>query len=193
MKLKTNILAAFVALVAALAGISCSDSKSYAELLTNENHYVNNFLADQRVINTVPTDSTFEFECGPDAPYYRMDEDGNIYMQVVKHGTGAYARDNELIYFRFTRWPIAYYKDGEFLASGEGNDENMSNNSTWFRYNNYSLESSYQWGSGIQVPLKYLPVDCEVNIVIKSQYGVYDEMSYVQPYLYSLRYYLPQT
>lgn len=187
-----SITITLAVLAAALAITSCNDTKSYAELLTLENHYVNNFLADQRVDNTIPQDSTFDFKCGVDAPYYRIDEDGNIYMQVVNRGTGAYAEDNEIIYFRFTRYPLAYYKDG-VLPEGEGNDSDLSYNSTWFRFNNYSLESSYQWGSGIQTPLKYLPVDCEVNIVIKSQFGIYKEMSYVQPYLYSMRYYRPQT
>jgi hypothetical protein len=75
------------------------------------------------------------------------------------------------------------------LPEGEGNDTDMSYLNAWFRMNNLQLESSYQWGSGIQLPLSYLPVDCEVNLVIKSQYGWYSETSYVIPYLYHVRYY----
>lgn len=191
--MKHRIITYALATFAAMVGLnSCSDSKSYAELLTEENHYVNNFLADQRVDNTIPADSTFNFKCGADAPYYRMDEEGNVYMQVISRGTGPYAQDNEMIYFRFTRYALAYYANGT-LPEGDGNDEDLSYNSTWFRFNNYTLESSYQWGSGIQVPLQYLPIDCEVNLIVKSQYGIYNEMSYVQPYLYRLRYYRPQT
>jgi hypothetical protein len=177
--------------VAALVGgiCSCSSSTSYAELLTSESHYVNNYLADQRVTNTIPTDTNFVFEVGEDAPYYRMDEDGNVFMQVVKAGTkGNYAKDNEVIFFRFTRYDLSSYTDGT-LPTGEGNDTDMSYLNAWFRMNNLTLESSYQWGSGIQVPLSYLPVDCEVNLVIKSQYGWYSETSYVIPYLYHVRYY----
>jgi hypothetical protein len=179
--------------VAALAGInsSCSSSTSYAELLTSESHYVNNYLADHRVTNTIPTDTTFEFEVGEDAPYYRMDEDGNVYMQVVKAGTRTadnYAKDNEVIFFRFTRYDLSSYADAT-LPEGEGNEVDMSYLNAWFRMNNFTLESSYQWGAGIQLPLSYLPIDCEVNLVIKSQYGLYDEMSYVTPYLYHVRYY----
>ena len=65
------------------AGLSsCNDGKTYAQLLNEENHYVNNFLADQRVIGEVPADTVFE--TGPDAPYYRLNEDGSLYMQVLK-------------------------------------------------------------------------------------------------------------
>lgn len=188
---KILILFSVFAAVAALS--SCSDSKSFAEYLTEENHSVNNFLADQRVTNTIPTDTNFVFETGPDAPYYRMDEDGNVYMQVVKPGTkGNYAEDNEIIYFRFTRYNLHSYVD-HTLPEGEGNENNMANFNAWFRFNNFTLESSYQWGAGIQVPLSYLGVDCEVNLVIKSQYGKYDEQTYVIPFLYKVRYYRPQT
>jgi hypothetical protein len=182
-----------IAAAISVAATSCSDSKTYAELLTDENQVTNAFLADQRVSNTIPTDTLFEFEVGEDAPYYRMDEDGNAYMQVVKMGTpGNYAKDDEIIYFRFTRYNLNYYEDGE-LDSGDGNDEDMSYDSCWFRMNNFTLESSYKWGSGIQLPLTVLPIDSEVNIVIKSQLGVYSEMSYVIPYLFHVRYYKPKT
>ena len=47
--------------LAALATLgACSEGKSYAELLTDENHYVNNFLADQTVVLDIPADTVFE-------------------------------------------------------------------------------------------------------------------------------------
>lgn len=168
---------------------SCDDDKTYAELLTDENKYVNAFLADQHVINHIPADTVFE--TGPNAPYYRLDDDGNMYMQVIDSGTpGDTATYNELIYFRYTRYPLVTYKDGEFTAS-EGNDQVLNGNYS-FRFGNYDLASSYSYGSGIQTPLLYLPVDAIVNIIIKSQYGFPGEMSNVQPYLFSIRYYRPK-
>lgn len=191
---KSNILKAFfLAFAAAVALSSCSDSKSYAELLTEENHAVNNYLADHRVTNTIPTDTTFVFETGPNAPYYRLDEDGNMYMQVVNPGTpGNYAKADQVIYFRYTRYDLNSYKDGT-LPEGTGNEVDMSYLNTWFRYDNFSLQSSYKWGVGVQMPLRYLPIDCEVNIIIKSQYGFYDETAYVLPFLYRIRYYPQMT
>ena len=144
--------------LASSAFTACSDDETYAELLQKENMNVNRFLADHRVINEIPADTVFE--TGEDAPYYRLDEDGNLYMQVLDAGTkGDTVEYNELIYFRF---------------------------------NNYQTNSSYQNGVGVQMPLRYLPVDCEVNIVIKSQYGSPSEMSYVIPFLYNIRYFRPK-
>lgn len=190
-------LALAVALIASFA--SCNDSKTYAELLESEDHYVNDFLADQMVINSIPEDSIFEY--GVDAPYYRIDEDGNLYMQVIDPGTpGNMVKDDELIYFRYTRCSLAFYYHLDEFDSvsdwfnyyGGGNDDDMNQASTAFRYGNSSLQSSTQYGSGIQRPLAFLPVDCQVNLVIKSQYGFTSEMAEVKPYLFRLRYYRPK-
>lgn len=194
----------FLALFTAIAvGFgSCSDNKSYSEMLTDENHSVNYFLSNCQVINSIPADSAFvsveslmaeyssmtRTEALAIAPYYKMDEDGAVYMQVVSPGTGERAVNDQLIYFRFNRSNLNfYYSSGEF--SSEGNASDLGTDPTSFRFNNMTLQSSYQWGSGIQVPLKYLRLNCEVNIVIKSTMGLYDEQSSVIPYLYNVRYY----
>ncbi len=185
-----NIFRNFLALVVlALSIASCSDTKSYAELLNDETHYVNVFLANQRVINEIPADTVFEY--GEKAPFYRLDDDGNLYMQVINPGTpGNKAVADELIYFRFTRFSLYNYSGGSL--SGIGNESDLSYSDTFFRYGNYQLASSSQWGSGIQYPLALLPVDAEVNIVIKSQLGLTSEIAEVVPYLYHLRYYRPK-
>lgn len=189
MKIFSKAIIALISISSLLAATSCSDDKTYAELLTDESHYVNAYLADHRVINSVPEGN--KFETGPDAPFYRLDEDGNLYMQVVDAGTpGDTVKSNELIYFRFTRSNLKTYADGVF-EQVEGNDAVLGGNFS-FRYGNYELSSSYSNGSGIQQPLAYLPIDCQVNIIIKSQYGVPSEMSAVVPWLYSIRYYRPK-
>lgn len=175
---------------AALFGAtSCEDGQSYADLLNQESKYVNNFLVDQTVVGGVPADSVFEY--GESAPYYQLDDEGNIFMKVIDPGNGPKATDGQRIYFRFMRYNLAYYVSGETMT-GEGNESDMSQVSTYFDYNSYSLPSSTQYGSGLQMPLHFLPINCEVYLVVKSQYGFSAETSYVQPYLYHIRYYKSQ-
>ena len=166
----------FLAIVAAaglMAGLSgCDDDKSYAELLEEENKAVNLFLSDQIILTELPADN--KFITGNDAPYYRLDEDGNVF-----------------IYFRFMRYNLSYY-DGINDIPGEGNSDYVEGGNMSFRYKNYTLESSSSWGLAIQMPLQYLPLNSEVKLVVKSQYGWSSEISSVQPYLYHFRYYKSQ-
>ncbi len=200
MKLFAKILTK-IGMAAALCAVisSCNNDTSYAELLTSENHYVNAFLADQRVVNSVPADTVFEV--GPDAPYYRIDEDGHIYMQVVEYGTkGNDAEQNERICFSFWRYYVSTYTGYDpkthvysFTDVGDGNSHEVLAGTYEFRYQNFSLASSYNHGPGIQAPLNFLPVDCCVNLIIKSQKERPSTMSNVTPFFYEkVRYYRPK-
>ena len=190
MKILKYLSSLLFVIVAVTSLNSCDDTKSYADLLDDETKAVNNFLADQCVIDEIPADSNFVV--GIDAPYYKMDEDGNIYMQVINPGTkGNMAKKDQLIYFRFTRYDLFGYSDG-ILPEGFGNANDFDYRNTNFRFGNYTLPSSSQWGTAIQLPLYYLGIDCEVNLVIKSQYGYTDEISNVIPYMYNIRYFKSQ-
>lgn len=186
MKHIRNLLYGIIALSCLAATQSCSDSKSYAELLEVENQSVNRYLADQRVIGYQPDFK--DFKVGPDAPYYQIDEEGNLFMQVIKLGTDGMAEDNQLVYFRFDRYNLSNYVQGEEIT-GEGNSNTIEYGDQSFRMGNTTLESSTQWGSGIQFPLTLIPLGSEIKLIVKSQYGWTAEISYVQPFLYHLRYY----
>ncbi|MEZ3590468.1 MAG: DUF4827 domain-containing protein [Muribaculaceae bacterium] len=170
--------------------VSCKDSKSYSKLLDQEKKAVNLYLSDQRVEPEIPADSVFE--TGPNAPFYKMDTDGNVYMQVIDRGDmNARAKQDQLIYFRYMRANLYQYEPGVKLEWG-GNSDNMGYPSTSFRFGNAYLQSSYRWGQGIQIPLYYLGIGCEVNLVIKSQYGLPEEQANVIPFLYNIRYFKSQ-
>ncbi|MDE6714985.1 MAG: DUF4827 domain-containing protein, partial [Muribaculaceae bacterium] len=159
---------------------SCSNTRSYAEYLSDERKAVNSYLSGFRVINSVPEDSVFEY--GENAPFYRLDEDGEVFMQVINPGNrkdNAPQKDQQ-IYFRFMRTNLLYVWQG-YNTVPDGNAGDMSLNPTWFRYQNYTLQSSAQYGRGIQMPLDYLGIDCEVNLVIRSQYGLTSEIGEVVP------------
>lgn len=180
-KLTLAVYAAFL-----LVSGSCKDSKSYAELLNEETKAVNVFLSDQNVILDIPADSVFL--CGEDAPFYRIDPEGNVFMQVIDPGESEKVKTDALVFFRFTRYNLSEYASTGSLGSGGGNSEDLSMGSASFRFNNVTLSSTTQWGSGLQMPLYFLGFNSHARVVVKSQYGLTSEISQVIPYLYDIRY-----
>ena len=171
---------------------ACNDDQSYADRLNEERNAVNAYLANHRVVMSVPEDSVFDV--GADAPFYRLDADGHIFMQVLDPGDpkNDKAKTNEPIYFRYARYNLAtWYADGSWVQTS-GNENTMDAVSCSFNFADYTLPSSSQWGYGLQFPLLFLGVECEVNLVIKSQYGFSNEISYVQPFFFHVRYFHSQ-
>lgn len=179
-----SLLAVICLLAPVLTG--CKDDTSYTDLLIKESKNVNRFLADHRVIATIPADTVFE--TGPDAPYYMLDDEGKLFMQVLDPGYGPKAYINQLVYFRFTRYNLSTYRTGQEMEIYDSN-ENAGYEATFIRFGDTRLPSTTDWGMGIQAPLKYLPLNCRVNLVVKAEYGLTDEQSYVQPMLFNIRYY----
>ena len=181
------VLLSLVAVVCCTS--SCSDNKSYAEQLADERVAVNLFLAGKKVINEIPADSILQ--TGKDAPYYRIDENGNVYLQVISNtGLDQRPKTDELIYFRYMRFNIVdWCVHGEDDITLVGTMNDMNNPTTYFLYDNYSVDVSSQYGEGIQLPLKFVGMGSEVNVIIRSQVGISDEIADVQPYHWHIRYY----
>ena len=181
------VLLSLVAVVCCTS--SCSDNKSYAGQLADERVAVNLFLAGKKVINEIPADSILQ--TGKDAPYYRIDENGNVYLQVISNtGLDQRPKTDELIYFRYMRFNIVdWCVNGEDDITLVGNMNDMNNPTTYFLYDNYSVDVSSQYGEGIQLPLKFVRMGSEVNVIIRSQVGISDEIADVQPYHWHIRYY----
>ena len=194
MKIK-NILAIIISLPL-LAGVcSCSNTKSYAEMLRDEQRAVNRYLAQYRVVNEIPADSVFEV--GPNAPFYKMEPDGNVYMQVLNPGDkseGQYEISDQ-VYFRYMTMSLQDWElcttQSEANLLWTGTLDNADYAANYFLYQDYNFEQSASWGYGLQMPLMYLGKECEVNIVIKSQYGQTENMAYVIPYIWHVKYFKP--
>lgn len=189
MTMKNKIFTLLLALVSCAALNSCNDGESYSDRLNSERNACNAYLAQFRVVNEIPADTVFEV--GKDAPFYRINPDGNVYMQVLNPGDrkNDRARTGEAIYFRYTRSSITQWYSTGVLEQGGSNEIDLGEMATYFNYKNYSLDISSRWGYGLQMPLDYLGVECEVNLLIKSQFGLMSEISYVQPFLYHVRYF----
>ncbi len=187
MKIRNIILTTVTVAIALLS--SCNNSKSYTELLDDEDKSVNAFLASQKVIRTIPADTVFQ--TGSDAPYYQIDDEGNVYMQVIKTGdrVSNRAKDGEKIYFRFGRISINRWSAG-YDDEPSGNFGDLSYESTAFTYSNEEANYSYTtYGYGVVMPLTYLGIDCEVNLLVRSRKGPSSEIADVVPYLYNIRYF----
>lgn len=187
-------------IMALAAGVfpSCSKTESYSELLREEEQAVNWYLASQKVLLDIPEDS-ISFITGTDAPFYKLDENGYVYMQVVRKGelnptTGRPAnpvKSGDMVYFRFSRKNIKYLYEGED-PQWEGNSEYIESSPTYFVYKNTYLTSTTEWGTGIQMPLKFLGYDSEVNLILKSYYGFTSDQTTCYPFLINLRYFKPE-
>lgn len=189
-KFTINIITA-IAFVSLFGAASCSDSESYSDLLRKEEKAVNWYLAGKNISLELPEDpkqmKTVE-SMGEDAPYYKLDPDGYIYMQVVKANFNDMVEEGDLVYFRFNRQNISYLYEG-VDAPISGNGDFLSNGPTSFIYKNNYLSSSTTWGEGIQMPLKYMGYNSEVNLVLRSYYGFVDEQSSCVPYAINLKYF----
>ena len=102
--MRNRIIYCFLMGFAAIMLLSaCNNDQSYADRLNEERNAVNAYLANHRVVMSVPKDTVFEV--GEDAPFYRVDADGNVFMQVLNAGDrkNDKAKNNEPIYFRYSR------------------------------------------------------------------------------------------
>lgn len=175
-----------MALMALLA--SCSKEQSYSELLRDEEKTVNWFLSNQKVEAEIPSDSVFLV--GEDAPFYKMDEDGHVYMQVLNVGDkDSRPVEGDKVYFRYMMQNLQTLEENG-TAEWVGNSDNLGGiASTSFIFGNRYLPSTTQFGMGVQVPLHYLGYNCEVNLVVKSLEGFSEVMATCTPYLMNIRYF----
>lgn len=203
--MKTNKIYNYLILVSFGVGLlltaGCSKSQSYSELLREEEQACNWYLSNYNVSLELPKDyqdlitsETLKEDgtpYGEDAPFYKLDEEGYIYMQVVRGDYSQMVAEGDLVYFRYVQENIKNLYQG-LSTSPEGNGDYLPNGSTSFIYKNTYLSSTTVWGSGIQMPLQYVGYNSEVNLVLRSYYGFTDRQSYCIPYIINLKYFKPE-
>ena len=177
----------------AVPGTLAKDNgKSYADLLKEEDKAVKAFLADKIVINSIPADSVFVTlqDVGNNdtlaVPYYRLDDDGNVYMQVLDAGqTDNRFEKGQDVLIKFLRYDL------KALVNGENPDPVGNTNPADYikiRFGETTLPSTTQYGAGIQYPMYFLGNECKVNLLIRAKLGFTAETSTVMPYLYTIQY-----
>lgn len=160
---------------------------TYEDLRNTERKAIKSYLSKFDVYDKVPPID--EIQVGSVAPFYKLDADGEVYMQVVRMGTGKPATNGETIYFRFLRYNLLYYFEHGVLPNGVGNATDINAGATSFKLGS-DKPATTRWGTAIQMPMLLgLPIDSEVNLVVASVTGPTEEISDVIPYLYNIKYY----
>lgn len=153
------------------------------DLRNRENRAINKYISQFRVIDAVP--DIKDIQTGSDAPYYKLDVDGKVYMQVLQKGNGSVPEYGDKIYFRFDRYNLIYFLENGYLGDLFGNISDISSSATSFILN----DEDSQWGSAIQMPLLLgLPLGSEVNLVVASDLGFTNEIANITPFLYKVMY-----
>ena len=159
---------------------------TYEDLLAYENDAINYFLRNQSVVQQIPENNNFKV--GDDAPYYVLSSNPFVAMKVIDRGSDDKPKDNDRVYFRFSRANLlSYFQTGELV---EDWNSIVTNSHCSFRLNDFITSSSAQWGKAIQMPFHYgLGYNATVQLVVSSPVGFSNEISNVTPYLYTISYY----
>lgn len=191
-KKRISIFAMTLLMTLCVGVVSCDDNESYAEKLDRERKASNAYLSGYNVVMGIPDDTVFVTVADvgeAEAPYYRIEPEGNVYMQVVKAGDrDSMVHTGDKIFFRYSRYSLLDWYEYDYFLE-ESNSGDMVYSSRHFYYNDFSKSASVTCGIGIQMPLQYIGINSEVNLVIKSQYGIDEEISYVTPYRWNVRYF----
>lgn len=160
------------------------------DLRKTERRAIKAYLSKFDVYDELPP--VKDIQVGSVAPFYKLDKDGNAFMQVVKMGAEPAATAGEKIYFRYLRYDLLYYLDNRMLPNGTGNMNDVSHNPASFTLGSDN-EATKQWGTAIPLPIQIgLPLGSEVNLIVSSEAGIPNEISSAIPYLYNIRYYNSQ-
>lgn len=186
-------------LTCVLAFQSCSDSKTYAEMLEEEKDAINKFIKT----NKIKVISASEFEKNGNKTSTEENEyvqfSNGVYMQIVKSGKVDGEKDSiksrDVVTVRFVEYDIL--KEDTLLTNYalptflDVFDYTISGTTAYGQFRQGLLPQYYettQVPEGWLVPLQYIkPIDAEVKLIVPSKVGHSNAMQYVYPYYYHLR------
>ena len=171
MKQKVFSLTFLFALI--ILGSSCSDKKSYSDMLKDERKAIRSYLKDKTVVDDIPEDNNYD----PDV-FYALEN--GVYMQVLENPNPTLkALSGEDIYIRYT--------ETNLLTNVE-TDINWSSMITnvYFIYGQTSSMSDI--GTAVAQPLEYVGEESVVNLIVPSKVGSTTNYGNVVPVVLHLKY-----
>lgn len=187
-----------LALIGGLAFQSCSDSKTYAEMLEDEKRAINRFISD----NNITVISAAEFETNGNKTDTTKNEyvqmSNGVYMQIVNPGVGTDAdtiKSRDVITVRFVEYDImdqdtsvANFHLPQML---DVFDYTVSGTTAYGQFRQGALFEAYETSQvpeGWLVPLRFIKSkNARVKLIVPSKVGHSIAMQYVYPYYYDLR------
>ncbi len=188
---KISIFIQFVLLLTAIFS-SCSDSKTYAELLAEEKDAISKFIADSGyvVINNFEGDSLYN-----PATKKLVKMSNGMYLAIINKGSKT---DTAVPYittvtFRFKMAKVLTGNDTSYVSNYFNFRDSSPN---LFKYKAQATTQSYHYTSGrtmlceaIQYPMDFLGNGAIVKMIIPSKISFTDYQSSVKPlYISELKY-----
>lgn len=156
------------------------------DMKKKEDQAIKAYLKKFDVIDELPAIS--DIQVGSVAPYYRLNPEGSVYMQLVRRGTAPAVKAGDKIEFRYFKYNLLTYLEEGKLPTGEGNLDSPQESPSTLILGSDEGES-LRYGTGIQLPLLLgLPSNSEVNLVVASSVGAPADAHTLTPYLYNVRY-----
>ena len=193
--MKKIILLFLLILACGLAFQSCSDSKTYAEMLEEEKDAINKFIGT----NKIKVISASEFEKNGNKTNASENEyvqfSNGVYMQIINYGAGEDSiKNRDVVTVRFVEYDIL--KEDTIITNYalptwlDVFDYTISGTTVYGRFRQGLLAQYYettQVPEGWLVPLQYVKSGAEVKLIVPSKVGHADAMQYVYPFYYHLR------
>lgn len=154
---------------------ACSKTKSYAEMVKEENEAISRFIEEEGLSVVEEMPSTIPFA---DKVYYKTPE--GLYIHIKAKGTPvSFSADPDKVYMEYEAY--SFFKSNS-TKGGAGTLPSFSYN------NQYAAYGSDYLCEGMLIPIKTekfgLGDDSRVNIIIPSKLGTSSQQSAVEPVYY---------
>lgn len=189
-----------ILLVGGLAFYSCSDTKTYAEMLEDEKKAIKKFIKD----NNIKVITATEFSDNGNETNVSENEfvqlSNGVYMQIVDRGNGDSIRNRDIVTVRFVEYDIlkedttgaSNFAQAQFLDSF---DYTITDGMIYgqFRKENGEYGAFYIYYNSVAVPegwltcLPYIKNNARVKLIVPSKKGHQVALEYAYPYYYDLR------
>jgi hypothetical protein len=174
---------------------SCSDTKTYAELLADEKQAIKDFVKFDGIVPISVSEDGLEsyvndeLDWSPNTKHFEVGkwykfEDG-LYMKIKSYGdTTQMFASSSMGYPSITMRYDSCYNLLTFEDWNSPYTNNLDPYSLWTISSWNKNSSGSTFGSGLEFPIQFLGVDGSVSLILPSKIGLTSEISSVIPYYF---------